>query len=602
MILSPWRKIVKKITIKYSNKITIYAPLGTTVYDYGVLHQKKFKEEKEKFKRNGFTIETKKEFYPQRKIIDRKINFTKEPREYQEKALSFVNKPIYNGFIEAPTGSGKTNLMAYLVGYKNLKTIVIVPKKILVEQTIKRFREVLDLPHEFIGTINVRKKIFDLPILVTTWQSLGTDTTRKEVLKAEYNMLICDEAHKSTANKLFEFIGEFKSLYKFGFTASPRFSKQIKSDKLINILGLRLAKVPIGILYQKGFLLKPQVALINTKININIEQGIRYAQEEKILNNQKYRWILINELYKNIKYKSFIDKNRLRKDIAANPTEKELKILSIVAFDLNNLDTKLTFEQKIGIAKRGIENLEQRRSFIVDALSFSNLAFKKENEKAIVLFHTKEACKYFADKMKERGYRNVQVVVGSDKNSAFEIKQLSKGEKNNYIIASTVSLLSEGNDIPALEKIAIGSPAYPPFTDLVRLLQIIGRAVRPDFNNIDKKPLVLLFDDITGGWINKKKEEAYNYAFEEFQPDFITDFDYSLMEKNKKIFLNSAKINKNKININDNNIIIRKISVLSVTKQIIKKQNLFISPVEKYFDIYEKKQKEKNKKFHSMNI
>jgi superfamily II DNA or RNA helicase len=92
----------------------------------------------------------------------------------------------------------------------------------------------------------------------------------------------------------------------------------------------------------------------------------------------------------------------------------------------------------------------------------------------------------------------------------------------NYIVASTISLLSEGNDIPSLEKILLAATTFPPFTDVGRMQQVIGRAVRPDPNNKDKKPAIVIIEDHLSGWIKDKRDIVMDHIEREFKPNIVS--------------------------------------------------------------------------------
>ena len=80
-----------------------------------------------------------------------------------------------SGFAICATGSGKTSMCAALsmVLYLNgLQTLVIVPSKDLVNQTVKEFREHLQAYPITVGEYSGGQKDIDHPIVVATWQSL----------------------------------------------------------------------------------------------------------------------------------------------------------------------------------------------------------------------------------------------------------------------------------------------------------------------------------------------------------------------------------------------------------------------------------------------
>lgn len=93
---------------------------------------------------------------------------------------------------------------------------------------------------------------------------------------------------------------------------------------------------------------------------------------------------------------------------------------------------------------------------------------------------------------------------------------LSENKITDYVLIGTSKLLGEGTDIPSIKNVFCASPSYPPFEDTARLQQIIGRAMRPFINK--KSANIIIYNDETTGWINKKKNEVLDIVINNVKP------------------------------------------------------------------------------------
>ena len=95
-------------------------------------------------------------------------------------------------------------------------------------------------------------------------------------------------------------------------------------------------------------------------------------------------------------------------------------------------------------------------------------------------------------------------------------KQKTENNITDYVLIGTSKLLGEGTDIPSIKNVFCASPAYPPFEDTARLQQIIGRAMRPFKDKTSAN--IIIYNDITTGWIDKKKNEVLDLVFNNVKP------------------------------------------------------------------------------------
>lgn len=188
------------------------------------------------------------------------------PRDYQ---LEVVGQMVLHDrcLLHSPTGSGKSNILIYLMMAIGKKTIIIVPKVDLITQTYNRILACTDIQPDKISIYKGRKPHVK-PITLITWQSLASamkDAAKWEYFKGYFQVVMCDECHKTGADKLLytqgvEMLG---CQYRYGFSATPE-RNDGSTRELIRFFDNNVVKVPIKRLYDNGSLIKPELYFIDT--------------------------------------------------------------------------------------------------------------------------------------------------------------------------------------------------------------------------------------------------------------------------------------------------------------------------------------------------
>ncbi len=124
------------------------------------------------------------------------------------------------GIFVAPPGSGKTVVGAWMAAARNCSTLVLVHRKLLLDQWVAQLSTFLGLPKKSIGTIGSGKSKVTGIIDVAMMQSL---VRKDEVsdLVANYGQIIVDECHHLPAFSFERVLAEVKAKYVVGLTATP---------------------------------------------------------------------------------------------------------------------------------------------------------------------------------------------------------------------------------------------------------------------------------------------------------------------------------------------------------------------------------------------
>ena len=216
-------------------------------------------------------------------------------RPYQLECLQAIDAKIDQGInrqlVVLPTGSGKTVIFSELIRRKNLKTLVIAHRIELLQQAKDKLKKVAP---DIKSTIFCGRKK-DIAKQVTIASILSTPRALETLKKENFQLLIIDEAHHSSAKTYKKLVKELgfdnidssdKKLL-VGFTATPfRGDGEALNDVFQEIV----YHTTIKKLINRGYLVKPQ--------GIHVSVGIDLRKVKKVggdFEKQQLRKVMVTE-------------------------------------------------------------------------------------------------------------------------------------------------------------------------------------------------------------------------------------------------------------------------------------------------------------------
>lgn len=154
------------------------------------------------------------------------LNFTGHLYPHQTEAVKATEKENI-GIVQAPTGSGKTVIALYLVAQKKVSTLVIVPRKNLIDGWKSKAEQFLDIPHvakkkdTYIGEYSSQKKKLKGKLDIILINSLA-NIEDLSALFSNYGMVIIDECHCVGSASFRNVLKYCSCRYIYSFSATPK--------------------------------------------------------------------------------------------------------------------------------------------------------------------------------------------------------------------------------------------------------------------------------------------------------------------------------------------------------------------------------------------
>jgi len=254
-----------------------------------------------------------KEFFkgPKLKI---KYDLTLKPRFYQKESINICLKHT-KGIIRSATASGKSVVISYIIKtlLENKKSgvkrvLLFVPTVSLVEQFYSDMIE-YGMDKNLIGRVYTKRKEWDMPITISTWQSLMNNHDKIP----NYDCIISDEVHQAKSHELKRILVKaVNANYRLGFTGTLH-SSELDNWNVKSYLGPVLKEYSSGFLAEKGFISKCNVHILGVGYNDENIEGT-YDEVKDIVFTNDYRISTIRSLVDNLDHNVLVLVGKVEKE------------------------------------------------------------------------------------------------------------------------------------------------------------------------------------------------------------------------------------------------------------------------------------------------
>ena len=177
------------------------------------------------------------------------------------------------GVLEAPTGSGKTNILLSAIPRLKTNALILVHTRELLNQTMERVESWLGIEPGVIGggKENIR------PVTVAMIQTLAKRDLKGSGIAEYFGAVLVDECHHSPAMTWARILQQLPAKYKFGFTASA-FRKDGLRLLMWRLIGNKNASVSRKVVEAEGRMVWPDVEVVHTDYYYPIQDAAQWTR------------------------------------------------------------------------------------------------------------------------------------------------------------------------------------------------------------------------------------------------------------------------------------------------------------------------------------
>lgn len=236
-----------------------------------------------------------------------------ELRDYQKEAVDiFIRKKL--GILELATGSGKTEIAIECIRRLGCKTLFIVDKKELQNQTKERIEKALGIEVGIIGQGESNIK----DVTVATIQTLNKRANEFLQFLKNIKFAIFDETHKVAANSYVKISKHLVGTeYRLGLSGTA-FRDDGNDMQITAVTGNIIHAIDSKTLIEKGWLVKPYINFVKNYMPEDLEEQWERELETGLINetkdyNKYYNRFIMNNEYRNSKIISIVSQNADKK-------------------------------------------------------------------------------------------------------------------------------------------------------------------------------------------------------------------------------------------------------------------------------------------------
>lgn len=179
---------------------------------------------------------------------------------------SFLERGGKKGYVKLPTGIGKTVIFSLLLDALRVRSLIAVPKNLLIEQTQERLGQFA--PNLDMGEVGGGKNTLGTHGEVITHASLVRRLKDGRISPDSYDALILDEVHECLGTETRTVLSDerLKDMLTIGFTATDMYSED---KKVADLLPEQIHRLNITEAVELGLLSGFQVILAKTDVDLS---------------------------------------------------------------------------------------------------------------------------------------------------------------------------------------------------------------------------------------------------------------------------------------------------------------------------------------------
>lgn len=221
-------------------------------------------------------------------------------RDYQRKAVveCLVNK---RRLIQSPTASGKSFIIHNIVSHlrdEGKTSLVIVPSVTLVNQMGGDFEEYGMDSRDFHLICEGAEKYTDVPIVVSTWQSLQHILDDQKYFE-RFDCVIVDEAHEANSKTIVKLVLScVNAYYRFGFSGTY-YKPKTDIMTLVGLFGPKFVTATTRQLIDWGYLPELNIGIVILKYleeDRRFVKGSKYPDEMEFIETHIHRNEIVSRI------------------------------------------------------------------------------------------------------------------------------------------------------------------------------------------------------------------------------------------------------------------------------------------------------------------